>query len=49
MVRVILSDRIRSLNWQVQEAEYIASLPKEVIAGILQDVRLLLTDWYAVP
>jgi mRNA interferase MazF len=41
---VILSDQLKSLDWQAREAEYIASLPKEVIAEVLQKVRLLLTD-----
>ncbi len=39
---VILSDQIKSLDWQVRQAEYIAALPAEVVADVLARVAALL-------
>ncbi len=39
---VILSDQIKSLDWRVRQAEYIAALPAEVVAEVLAKVAALL-------
>ena len=38
---VVLSDQIKSLDWQVREAKRIASLPNEVVASIIARSALL--------
>ena len=39
---VVLSDQVKSLDWQVRRAEYLAALPESVITEILQKLRTLL-------
>ncbi|MBE7470674.1 MAG: endoribonuclease MazF [Anaerolineae bacterium] len=39
---VILSDQVKSLDWRVRKAEYIASLPEEVINEVLAKLGILL-------
>jgi mRNA interferase MazF len=39
---VILSDQVKSLDWRVRRAEYLASLPDTVINEVLQKLRTLL-------
>lgn len=39
---VILSDQVKSLDWRVRKAEFIASLPEEVINEVLTKLSLLL-------
>jgi mRNA interferase MazF len=39
---VILSDQIKSLDWRVRQAEYIDTLPAEVVARVLAKVMTLL-------
>ena len=39
---VILSDQVKSLDWRVRKAEYIGSLPEEVITEVLTKLGLLL-------
>jgi mRNA interferase MazF len=39
---VILSDQMRSLDWRVRQASFIAKLPDEVIAHVLAKVVTLL-------
>ncbi|GAB4450566.1 MAG: endoribonuclease MazF [Anaerolineae bacterium] len=39
---VILSDQVKSLDWRVRQAEYIASLPEEVINEVLAKLGILL-------
>ena len=39
---VILSDQVKSLDWRVRKAEYIGSLPEEVINELLAKLGILL-------
>lgn len=39
---VILSDQVKSLDWRARKAEYIASLPEEVINEVLAKLGILL-------
>ncbi len=39
---VILSDQVKSLDWRVRQAEFIASLPETVINEALQKLGTLL-------
>jgi mRNA interferase MazF len=39
---VILSDQMKSLDWQVRQAEYIDTLPTEVVAMVLAKIMALL-------
>ena len=39
---VILSDQVKSLDWQVRRAEYFATLPEAVLAEVQQKLRTLL-------
>ena len=39
---VILSDQVKSLDWRVRQAEFIASLPEAVINEVLQKLGTLL-------
>jgi mRNA interferase MazF len=41
---VILSDQLKSFDWRARAAEYITSLPQEVIGEVLRKIRLLLED-----
>jgi mRNA interferase MazF len=39
---VILSDQVKSLDWRIRQAEFIASLPESVINEVLQKLGTLL-------
>jgi mRNA interferase MazF len=39
---VILADQVKSLDWQVRKAEFIGSLPEEVINEVLAKLITLL-------
>jgi mRNA interferase MazF len=39
---VILSDQVKSLDWRVRKAEFVGSLPEEVISHVLTKLGLLL-------
>jgi mRNA interferase MazF len=39
---VILSDQVKSLDWRVRKAEYIGSMPEEVISEVLAKLGILL-------
>jgi mRNA interferase MazF len=39
---VILSDQVKSLDWQVRQAEFIGSLPEPVINEVLKKLGTLL-------
>jgi mRNA interferase MazF len=39
---VILSDQMRSLDWRVRQASFIATLPDDLIAQVLAKVMTLL-------
>jgi mRNA interferase MazF len=39
----ILSDQVKSLDWRARNAEYIFSLPEEIISLVLKKLSLLLT------
>ena len=39
---VILSDQVKSLDWRVRQAEYLATLPGPVINELLQKLKTLL-------
>jgi mRNA interferase MazF len=38
----VLSDQVRSLDWQARQAAFIGSSPEELIAEVLEKVRALL-------
>ena len=38
----ILSDQVKSLDWRVRKAEYICTLPDEVVLAVLQRLGTLL-------
>lgn len=40
---VILSDQIKSLDWRARRAEFVATLPNNVIAEVLQKLGTLLS------
>ena len=39
---VILADQLKSLDWRVRKAEFIASLPGSTLAEVKQKIQLLL-------
>ena len=39
---VILSDQVKSLDWRVRKAEFIGSLPEEVLNEVLAKLGILL-------
>jgi len=39
---VILSDQIKSLDWRVRRAEYLATLPGPVLEEIMQKLKTLI-------
>lgn len=39
---VILADQVKSLDWRVRQAEYIGSLPEEVVNEVLARFGILL-------
>jgi mRNA interferase MazF len=39
---VILSDQIKSLDWNIREASFIAKLPENTLKEILEKIQLLL-------
>ncbi len=39
---VVLSDQVKSLDWKVREAEFIAASSKSVIDEVMQKVKLLI-------
>jgi mRNA interferase MazF len=40
---VVLSDQVKSLDWQVRKAEKICRLPKGTVAEVLEKLNTLLT------
>src|SRR5512138_2748963 len=40
---VVLSDQVKNLDWQVRQSKFIAKLPDQVIAEILQKLATLLS------
>lgn len=42
VVGAILADQVKSLDWRVRRAEYICTLPDEVVQLVLQHLRTLL-------
>ncbi len=38
---VVLADQVKSLDWRVREAEFICSVPAEIIGEVLEKLRLL--------
>jgi len=38
----VLSDQVKSLDWQARNAELICPLPEEIVAEILQKLGALL-------
>ena len=40
---VVLSDQVRSLDWQIRNAELICALPSETVAEILAKIALLIS------
>ena len=40
---VILADQIKSLDWRVRDAEWICTLPPQVVVEVLQKVGTLLS------
>lgn len=41
---VILADQIKSLDWRVRRAEYIDTLPEEVVTQVLAKLTTLLSE-----
>jgi mRNA interferase MazF len=39
---VVLSDQVKSLDWRARQAEYIDTLPAEVVANVLVKIMTLL-------
>ena len=39
---VILSDQIKSLDWRVRQAEYLATLPGPVLEEVMQKLKTLI-------
>ena len=39
---VILSDQVRSLDWQARAAEYVMTLPEHVVSEVMSKLRTLL-------
>lgn len=40
----ILSDQVKSLDWQVRNAEWICRLPGEIVSEVLETVAMLLAE-----
>jgi mRNA interferase MazF len=40
---VILSDQIKSLDWQVRKADFITQLPQTIVDDVLSKLRTLLS------
>ncbi len=40
---VVLSDRIKSLDWQARDAEFICHVPDDITNDVLKKVRVLLS------
>jgi mRNA interferase MazF len=40
---VVLADQMKSLDWRARKMHYIASLPPEVLAEVMQKTGLLLS------
>jgi mRNA interferase MazF len=40
---VILSDQIKSLDWQVRKADFIGQLPQAIVDDVLSKLRTLLS------
>ncbi|MFX4303617.1 endoribonuclease MazF [Alicyclobacillus tolerans] len=40
---VILSDQVKSLDWQARQAEWIGSVPKSIIEEVLLKIQILLS------
>ncbi len=40
---VILSDQVKSLDWQARNAKYLCKLPRNVVNEVLQKLVLLIT------
>ncbi len=43
LVGVILSDQVKSLDWQSRQAEYICKVPQETLAEVLQKLQTLIS------
>jgi len=41
---VILSDQLKSLDFQAREASYIATLPAEIIANVQENIKALIEE-----
>jgi mRNA interferase MazF len=41
---VVLADQIKSLAWQVRQAEFICALPSATVAEVMAKLRTLLSD-----
>jgi mRNA interferase MazF len=39
---VVLADHVRSLDWGARQADYVCSLPEEVVQEVLRKLRALL-------
>jgi mRNA interferase MazF len=43
VIGVVLADQLKSLDWRVRNAHFIATLPSEVLSAVLQKAGLLLS------
>jgi len=41
---VVLADQLKSLDWQVRQAEFIARVPNEVMDHVVGKLRVLIED-----
>ena len=41
---VVLTDQLKSLDWRLRKATFIATLPVDTVAEVLEKVLLLLTQ-----
>jgi mRNA interferase MazF len=41
---VVLADQVKSLDWQARQAEFIGTLPGEIVAEVLAKLATLLSD-----
>jgi mRNA interferase MazF len=39
---VILSDQVRSLDWEARGAEYSSTLPEDIVSEVIDKIRVLI-------
>ena len=41
---VVLADQVKSLDWQARDAEFVCTLPSEIVGEILRRIAVLLAE-----